>query len=222
MSEPVRVLIADDHAPTRAGIRMALEAGRCDVCAEAANADDAIAGALRLRPDVCILDLYMPGGGIRAVAEITAHPPAPRVIVLTVSADPDDLFDALRAGASGYLLKDMDPGELPDLVHRTVSGEGALPGSLTARLIEQFRSRGCGSTVTLDDGRRVELTARERDVLALLADNVPTAEMAQRLFLSPVTVRRHVSMLLHKLEVGSRDEASRLADRRHVPDSGTG
>jgi DNA-binding NarL/FixJ family response regulator len=214
MSDPLRVLIADDHAPTRAGIRLALEAGGCQVCYEAANADDAIEGARRLRPEVCILDLSMPGGGIRAVGEITAGQAPPRVIVLTVSADPNDLFDALRAGAAGYLLKDMDPAELPDLVRRTARGEGALPGSLTAHLIDQFRTRGSGRTVTLDDGRRVELTARERDVLELLADDVPTSEMAQRLFVSTITVRRHVSMLLHKLEVQSREDAGRMVTRR--------
>jgi DNA-binding NarL/FixJ family response regulator len=209
-----RVLIADDHSATRAGVRLVLEEGGCEVCAEAATADEAIARALHARPDVCIIDLGMPGGGVHAVAEITTQAPDIRVAVLTVSTEPDDLFDALRAGAMGYLLKDMDPGELPDNVRRLAAGDGVLSGPLTARLIEQFRSRGAGHVVVLDDGERVDLTARENDVLALLADGVPTAEMANRLFLSPVTVRRHVSMLLRKLRVTSRDEARQLANRR--------
>jgi DNA-binding NarL/FixJ family response regulator len=214
VTEPLRVLVADDHAPTRAGVRLALEHGGCEVCAEAANADDAIAHAVAERPDVCVVDLSMPGSGIRAVGEITANVPDTHVVVLTVSNAPDDLFDAIRAGAAGYMLKDMDPAELPELVRRLARGEGALPGVLIAALIEQFRTRGSGHAMVLDDGRRVELTAREQDVLELLADHIPTAEIADRLFLSPVTVRRHVSTLLHKLDVHTRDEAIEMMTRR--------
>ena len=214
MSGPLRVLVADDHAPTRAGVSLALEDGGCEVCAEAANADDAIAAAVREQPDVCVVDLCMPGNGIRAVSEITAHVPSTRVVVLTVSSAPEDLFDAIRAGAAGYALKDMDPGELPELVRRLARGEGVLPGELIARMFEQLRARGSGHAIVLDDGRRVELTAREQDVLELLADEIPTAEIADRLFLSPVTVRRHVSTLLHKLDVRSRKEAAEMLTRR--------
>jgi len=214
VSNTLRVLVADDHAPTRAGVALALEHGGCEVCAEAANADDAIAAAIAERPDVCVIDLEMPGSGIRAVGEITTHLPDTRVVVLTVSTAQDDLFDAIRAGAAGYMLKDMDPGELPDLVRRLAQGEGALPGVLIARLFEQLRSRGSGHAIVLDDGRRVELTSREQDVLEMLADDIPTAEMAGRLFLSPVTVRRHVSTLLHKLGVHSRKDAADMVTRR--------
>ena len=157
MSGPLRVLVADDHAPTRAGVSLALEDGGCEVCAEAANADDAIAAAVREQPDVCVVDLCMPGNGIRAVSEITAHVPSTRVVVLTVSSAPEDLFDAIRAGAAGYALKDMDPGELPEgLVRRLARGEGVLPGELIARMFEQLRARGSGHAIVLDDGRRVE------------------------------------------------------------------
>jgi DNA-binding NarL/FixJ family response regulator len=214
VSDRLRVLIADDHAPTRAGVRLALEHGGCEVCAEAANADQAIAHAVAERPDVCVIDLSMPGSGIRAVGEITANVPSTRVVVLTVSSAPDDLFDAIRAGAAGYMLKDMDPAELPDLVRRLARGEGVLPGVLISQLLEQLRTRGSGHAMVLDDGRRVELTAREQDVLELLADGTPTAQMAERLFLSPVTVRRHVSTLLHKLGVQSRGEAAEMLTRR--------
>jgi two-component system, NarL family, nitrate/nitrite response regulator NarL len=220
MSPPLRVLIADDHAPTRAGVRMALERDGCVVCAEVANADDAVEAALRERPDVCLLDIGMPGHGIRAVAQINARMPDIPVVMLTVSRSSDDLFDALRAGAAGYLLKDMDPEQLAPAVRAAAAGEATLPGVLTARLIEEFRRRGAQSQVTLDDGRHVELTPRERDVLELLADGLTTAEIAHRLFLSPVTVRRHLSILMHKLDVTSRDEARRLAlQRRDRPAS---
>jgi DNA-binding NarL/FixJ family response regulator len=214
MTAPLRVLVADDHAPTRAGVRMALEHGGCDVCAEVGTADEAIEAALRERPDVCVLDVEMPGGGIRAVAEITSRLPGTPVVMLTVSGQADDLFDALRAGAAGYLLKDMDPGELPAAVRAAAAGEGTLPGVLTTRLIEEFRGRGGRRGLALPDGRTVNLTSREWDVLELLVDEVPTAEIARRLFLSPVTVRRHVSIVLRKLGVRTRAEARRLVDRR--------
>jgi DNA-binding NarL/FixJ family response regulator len=210
MSRPVRVLIADDHPPTRAGVRMALERGGCEVCAEAATAPDAVKAALDERPDICLIDLEMPGNGFRAVSGITAQLPGTTVLVLTVSRSADDLFDALRSGAAGYLLKDMDPEDLVAAVHGALAGEAALPGFLAARLIDEFRHRGRGTTLTLKDNRRVELTPREWDVLELFGDGLSTAEMARRLDLSQVTVRRHMSALLHKLEVTSREEARRL------------
>jgi DNA-binding NarL/FixJ family response regulator len=219
MSGRVRVLIADDHAPTRAGVRMALERGGCDVCAEAASAAEAVRAAVAERPDVCLVDLGMPGNGFRAVAGITSNLPGTPVLVLTVSRSADDLFDALRAGAAGYLLKDMDPEDLVAAVRGALTGEAALPGFLAARLIDEFRHRGRGTTLTLDHNRRVELTPREWDVLELFGDGLSTAEIARRLDLSQVTVRRHMSALLHKLEVTSREEARRLISEhgRHQP-----
>jgi DNA-binding NarL/FixJ family response regulator len=209
-----RVLIADDHAATRAGVRMALEHGECEVCAEAANTDDAIAAAVRERPDACLIDLQMPGGGLQAVAAISARLPATRVIVLTVSTEADDFLAALRAGAAGYLLKDMDPGRLPDIVRSTLEGEAALPPALATRLIDEFRHREGGRTLTVDRSHRVSLTPREWDVLDLLDDGFSTAEMANQLYLSQVTVRRHLSALLQKLRVSSREDARRLIARQ--------
>jgi DNA-binding NarL/FixJ family response regulator len=219
MSGHVRVLIADDHAPTRAGVRMALERGGCEVCAEAASAADAVRAAVAERPDICLVDLGMPGNGLRAVSGIVSNLPGTPVLVLTVSRSADDLFDALRAGAAGYLLKDMDPEDLVAAVRGALAGEAALPGFLAARLIDEFRHRGRGTTLTLDHNRRVELTPREWDVLELFGDGLSTAEIARRLDLSQVTVRRHMSALLHKLEVSSREEARRLIAQhgRHHP-----
>jgi DNA-binding NarL/FixJ family response regulator len=205
-----RVLIADDHAPTRAGVRMALERGGCQVCAEVSNAGDAVRAAMSERPDVCVIDLDMPGDGLRAIAGITSQRPELPVLVLTVSGRADDMFDALRAGASGYLLKDMDPTGLATAVHAAIAGEATIPGALTTSLIDEFRHRPAGRTLTLDQSRRVTLTQREWDVLELLDQGRSTAEMASRLFLSQVTVRRHVSTLLHKLGVDSREEARRV------------
>jgi DNA-binding NarL/FixJ family response regulator len=216
----LRVVIADDHAPTRAGVRLALEHGGCIVCGEAANAEDAIAAAVRERPDVCVVDISMPGGGIRAVSEITASVPETHVIVLTVSDSSDDLFDALSEGAVGFLHKDMDPAQLPAAVRAAASGEAILPGDLTARLIEEFRHRSGRVALAGAHGRNVDLTPREWQVLELLGEDVSTAEMARRLFLSPVTVRRHISAILHKLGVGSREEARALLHRRGPPSSG--
>jgi DNA-binding NarL/FixJ family response regulator len=188
---------------------MALEEGGCTVCAEAATADDAVAAALRERPDVCLIDVRMPGNGIRAVAEIAAGLPGTPIVMLTVSSEAEDLVNAVTAGAAGYLLKDMDPRRLPSAVRAAIAGESPIPGLLTARLIEEFRRRA-RSTLAIGGGRRVELTHREWDVLELLADGASTAAMAQRLSIDRVTVRRHISDLLRKLEVVSRDAAARL------------
>jgi DNA-binding NarL/FixJ family response regulator len=215
VSPPIRVLIADDHPPTRAGVRMALERGGLEVCAEAASAGDAIKAAVAERPDVCLVDLGMPGNGFRAVSGIAAELPETPILILTVSRSADDLFDALRAGAAGYLLKDMDPADLVAAVRGALAGEAALPGFLAARLIDEFRHRGRGNSLTLDHNRRVELTPREWDVLELLDNGLSTAEIAGRLALSQVTVRRHVSTLLHKMGASTREQARRLlAERR--------
>ena len=213
MTDAPRVLIADDHAPTRAGVRSALERGGCRVCAEAGNAPDAVAAAVRERPDVCIIDLQMPGDGLRAVAAVTAELPETLVLVLTVSASSEDLFAALRAGAAGYLLKDADPDDVAVAVHSVLGGAATLPGHLTARLIEEFRRRDDSRSLMLDRSRRVALTPREWEVLQLLDEGLSTRGIAARLNVSQVTVRRHVSALLHKLEVSTREEARRVMHR---------
>jgi two-component system, NarL family, nitrate/nitrite response regulator NarL len=212
MSGPVRVLVADDHPPTRRGVRQTLEQQGFLVCAEAASAEGAVEAALRERPDVCLLDVGMPGGGIRAAGEIAARLPATTIVMLTVSDDEDDLLDALRAGASGYLLKDMDTEQLPVALWAALRGEAALPRRLATNLVRELRRRG-GPRLTMPDGRTVHLTPREFDVLELLREGLATAEIARRLFVAPVTVRRHVSAILEKLGVSSREEAVHLVGR---------
>lgn len=214
MTDPPRVLIADDHPPTRAGVRMALERDGCIVCAEAADAAATVEAALAQRPDACLIDVDMPGGGIRAVAQLRARLPGTVSIMLSVSSRSEDLFDALRAGAVGYLLKDMDPRELPVAVRAAIAGEVPMPGILTARLVEGFLQRPERPVLQTDANEPVGLTAREWDVMELLGLGLSTADIARRLCLSKVTVRRHVSDSMRKLEVTSRDEARRLVTRR--------
>jgi DNA-binding NarL/FixJ family response regulator len=210
--QPIRVLLADDHAAVRAGIRMALAGEGFEVVAEAADGPEAVAAAVREEPDIALLDVNMPGSGIRAAEEIVQALPRTVVVMLTVSRDDDDLFSALRAGASGYLLKDTDPGRLPFALRGVLEGEAALPRGLVARLIEEFRTRGKRRRLPLMRQRGVELTEREWEVLELLHDGLKTGDIAKRLSISPVTVRRHVSEILKKLRVTSREEAVRLLD----------
>jgi DNA-binding NarL/FixJ family response regulator len=206
---PMRVLIADDHAAARAGVRESVEDGGFVVCAEAANAQDAIDLALREHPDVCLLDVHMPGEGIRAATEISAALPDCAVVMLTVSRNDSDLFHSFRAGAAGYLLKDTDPCRLPDALRGVIAGEAAVPRALVARLIHEFRDRATRRLPT-PGGRGVELTSREWEVLDLMAEGLTTAQIALRLFVSPVTIRRHISSIVEKLGVPDRGAAVRL------------
>jgi DNA-binding NarL/FixJ family response regulator len=205
-----RVLIADDHPPTRAGVRLSLESsGEFEVCAEASNAADAVTQTQLLRPEVALLDIQMPGNGISAAAQITAALPETVVVMLTVSRDDADLFAALRAGARGYLLKDIDPDRLPHALSGVIAGEAALPRGLVARLMDEFRSRDRFGK--RQEGALAQLTDREWEVLRLMQQGKSTAEMAAEMFVSAVTVRTHVSAILRKLQVADREAAVRLA-----------
>jgi DNA-binding NarL/FixJ family response regulator len=210
---PIRVLIADDHPPTRAGVRLALEEGGFEVCAEAGDAVGAIEAATRELPDVCLLDIHMPGDGIQAAEAISHELPDAAVVMLTVSREDTDLFDALRAGASGYLLKDIDPARLPLALRGVLEGEAALPRQLVALLIEEFRERRRRRRIPLRGRRSAELTDREWEVLQLMRQGAQTEEIAARLFISPVTVRTHVSAILRKLHVPTREAAIELLER---------
>jgi DNA-binding NarL/FixJ family response regulator len=209
----VRVLIADDHALARAGIRRTLIEAGFDVVAEATDAPSAIAAATREQPELCLLDVHMPGSGIHAASEILARLPDTAVVMLTVSRNDDDLFDALRAGAAGYLLKDTDPDRLPHALRGVLAGEAAIPRALVSRVIDEFRSQGRRRRVPVLGRRGIELSSREWEVLDLLREGLTTATIAQRLFVSPVTVRRHVSAILRKLEVPDRQAAVDLVEQ---------
>lgn len=207
--DAIRIVLADDHARIRGRIREALEAGGCVVAGEAATGEDAVRLAEEHRPDVVLLDIHMPGDGIQAAREISGLLPGTPVVMLTQSVEEDDLFDSLRAGAAGYLLKDMDPSDLPGALRGVLAGEGAMSPRLVARIMDEFRgptkrrfARGSAAAA--------KLSPREWEIMHLLAAGRSTDEVAQELFVSPTTVRVHVSGVLRKLRVKDRESAFRL------------
>lgn len=157
----------------------------------------------------------MPGSGIQATSQIIAALPDTAIVMLTVSRDDEDLFDALRAGASGYLLKDTDPERLPIALRGVLKGEGAIPRALIPRLIDEVRDRGQRRTVPVVGKRAVRLTSREWEVFNLLRQGLDTQEIARRLFVSPVTVRTHVAAVLKKMKVPNREAALRLFEQEN-------
>jgi DNA-binding NarL/FixJ family response regulator len=202
----LRVLLADDHEPTLVGLRSALEDAGMEVVAEVTNGPDAVLAAIGTKPDVAVLDVHMPGGGIEAAASIAREVPDTAVVMLSGVARDEDVFAALLAGARGYLLKDTDPDRLPLALEGVLNGEAAMPRTLVARLIDEFRSRQTERTaLTGPTGARP--SEREWEVLRLMADGLPTRAIAERLGISEVTVRRHVSTVVEKLGVTSRAAA---------------
>jgi DNA-binding NarL/FixJ family response regulator len=204
-------VIADDHQAIRVAVRDALEHGGCDVVGEADNAQDAVRLAAELGPDAVLLDVAMPGSGLWAVRQIVSGQPDCRVLMLTVSESSADLMDALHAGAIGYLIKDVTPEEIPAAVHSAVQGGAVLSGPLVARVLGELRrSHTRFAEVTNTEGHRVWFTERETEVLALLVDGLTTSQIAERLFVRPITVRRHIADAMHKLRVTSREEGIAL------------
>jgi len=179
---------------------------------EAADGPTAVELARAENPDLCLLDVHMPGGGIRAATEILEAIPEAAVVMLTVSQNDADLFDSLRAGAAGYLLKDIDPESLPHALRGVMAGEAAVPRRLVSRVLDEFRTSGRRRRLPLAGRRGAELTSREWEVLELLRRGLTTAELAERLGVSPITVRRHVSAVLRKLDVPDRESALRLLE----------
>ena len=205
MRDRIRVLIADDHAPTRADLREAIEQDdRFVVVAEAADGAGAVEAALREQPDLCLLDIRMPGSGIAVTREVTTRLPDTKVVMITVSVDDQDLLNALRAGAVGYLLKDSSLERLPDALIDTLNGGAAIPRRLVARLIAEFRDHGPRRRSIVTE-RGYDLTSREWEVFGLVRQGMSTSEIASRLFVSRATVRSHVAALLKKLNVPNRD-----------------
>jgi two-component system nitrate/nitrite response regulator NarL len=212
MTEGIRVVVADDHPMFRAGVVASLSAEPdIEVVGEGATADEAIRLASRLEPDVCLVDIAMPGGGLRAAAEITAALPQTRVVMLTVSEDEDDLLAAMKAGASGYVLKGAAGSELTGVLRKVHAGEVYVaPGLAWGLLREMSRPR----SAPLD-----ELTAREREVLELVAAGLSNQEIGDRLSLAEKTIKHYMTSILGKLRVRSRVEAALLAYREGI---GTG
>lgn len=213
--KPLRVLIADDHLPTRDDVRRALERdGRFDVCASAADAAEAVQAAVRERPDVCLLDVRMPGSGLAAAWEISARLPRAKIVMLTVSDEDTDLFSGLRAGADGYLLKTMNLRRLPDALAGVCAGEAAMQRTLVARVLERFHGREPRWRHLAAGCPEWRLTSREWEVLELVAQERSTAEIADTLVLSASAVRVHIASIVRKLQVADRAAAAELFHRR--------
>jgi DNA-binding NarL/FixJ family response regulator len=199
------VLLADSETALRRDVRETLEADGFVVVAEAGDAAAAVAAATRLRPDICLIDPELPGEGIEAIGRIARASPRTLIVVLSGSDKAEDVVAAFTRGASGYLLKGLSEERLASTLRAAFSGEPALSRSLVPHLVDEIR-RGSIRRVVLPGGP-VMLTAREWEVGDLLREGLSTAEIGERLGVSPVTVRRHVSMLLHKLGAETRDEA---------------
>lgn len=206
----ISVLIADDQALVRAGFRRLLELeDGIEVVAEAADGQEAVELAARHRLDVVLMDIRMPHlDGIAATRKLVAHRPGPRVLILTTFDLDEYVFEALRAGASGFILKDSPPDQLIAAIHVVAAGDALLAPPVARRLIEEFARRPSphAPPARLDD-----LTARERDVLRLVARGLTNAEIAATLVLGESTVKTHVGNLLAKLGLRDRIQAVVLA-----------
>lgn len=207
MSDGIRVTVADDHPLFLDGVVNSLRtAGDIEVIGTATNADGAVRLAREHLPDVSVLDIAMPGSGLQAARDIAIACPATRIVMLTVSEDEDDLLAALKAGASGYVLKGVSARELVEVVRAVARGEAYVSPSLAYRLLgELTKPRAAGP---LD-----ELTQRERDVLELVAQGLSNYEIGQRLHLAEKTIKHYMTNILAKLQVRSRVEAALLAQK---------
>jgi len=202
-----RILLADDQALVRGGFRMILEAQPdLEVVGEASDGREAVAQSRELMPELVLMDIRMPGlDGIAATREISAQPRPPKVLILTTFDLDEYVYEAMRAGASGFLLKDVSPGDLVRSIGVVMTGEALLAPVIVRRLVEQFINRPLQTTERR--GAVAELTDREVDVLTLLARGLSNAEIADHLYLSAATVKTHVARVLTKLEVRDRVQA---------------
>ncbi len=209
MSRKPRVVIADEQPTMRVSATRLLERDGFTVCGEAADADAAIAVAFRESPDLCLIGMPIRGDGMRATAQIATALPQTSVVILTASESRADLLEAIRAGAVGYLLTGMNEERLARALRGVLAGEAAIPRTLVARLVLELQAQGRGQMIASENGR-VELTTRETEVVQLMCEGLSTGEMAERLFVSPVTVRRHISEIVGKLGVDDREAAVAL------------
>ena len=210
ISNKLRVMLVDDHALVRSAVRQAISAPEIELVGEAANAEEALALAPALRPDILLLDIDLPGmGGLQLLAELAPRLPQTKIVMLTVSSSERDLLDAVARGAAGYLTKDLSPEALLRTLRGTQRGELAMSRRFAARALRHFADaarRGRISVGAADD--LLALSPRENDVLAMLADGLTDREIANALTISPRTVETHVSNILHKLGVRNRAEAA--------------
>lgn len=212
MSVRGRVLVAERDGPTRTGIRLALSGAGFDVVVEIDEPGAAVEAALEHRPDVALVSTDLPGGGIDVARAVAARLPGTKVVVLTSQPDEEELLASVLAGAVGYLSNAISLDRLPHALDGVMRGEVALPRQYTERLLDELRGR------EIDRARvaahaNAALTDREWDVLRLLGEGASTAQMAQRLGISEVTVRRHVSSVVAKLGVSDRAGAAGVLHR---------
>lgn len=208
---PIRVLIADDHRLFRQGLRHVCQAaGGIEVVGEAENGREAVRLAQELKPDVVLMDIRMPDlDGVEATRQITAHDPTVRIVILTMYREDQYVFEAIKAGARGYLLKDADEQELVEAIHAVHRGEALINPALAARLLDEFRRLSQGEGAETE-----ELTAGEMEVLRLVAQGADNKTVAERLALSERTVANRLSEIYRKLHVNSRVQAALVALRR--------
>ncbi len=207
MSSTIRILIVDDHAIVRKGIRALLSTERdIQVIGEAGDGAEAVVQAQTLRPDVILMDLVMPKlDGIEATKQITAQQPGARILVLTSFAADDKVFPAIKAGALGYLLKDTKPEDLVQAIHQVYRGEPSLEPSIARKVLTEL------STPQQKPLSPDPLTERELDILRLIAQGRSNKEIAEELVITEMTVRTHVSNVLGKLHLASRTQAALYA-----------
>jgi DNA-binding NarL/FixJ family response regulator len=203
------VVLADSEPVTRIALRRLLEGAGFEVIAEADDASAAIEVTARERPQLCLVDFTISGGGIRVIRDVSRRVPGTLVVVLTASEDRDDMVDSIRAGAAGYLVKSMDPDRIANALHGVLAGEAAIPRFLMAELVLDLQT-GSRQRVIAGKNGRAQLTNRESEILGLMCDGLSGPTIAKRLFLSPVTVRRHRAEIVRKLGVRNRQEAVAL------------
>jgi DNA-binding NarL/FixJ family response regulator len=204
----IRVLVADDHPVFRRGMRAILGAEPdTELVGEATDGEEAVALTLKLRPDVVLMDLNMPNvSGIEATRRILEENPETAVLMLTMFEDDKSIFAAMRAGAHGYVLKGADGAETLRAIHAAASGEAIFSPTITRRLTEYFATPG-GDQISSMEQAFPNLTEREREILALMAEGYTNNAIASRLYLSPKTVRNYVSSIFTKLQVSDRSQA---------------
>jgi two-component system, NarL family, nitrate/nitrite response regulator NarL len=210
MAETAPAIVLVEGEPlTRSSLRRLLDDAGFDVRAETGDAETAIDACLRERPRLCLVDLAVPGGGIRVVREVSQRASEVRLVVFSPTEDRDDMIDAIRAGASSYLVKSMDPNRIPHALRSELAGESAIPRVLVAELVSDLQTLGRHRSVAGKNGS-TKLTSREWEILELLCDGMSGPDIAERLMLSPVTVRRHCAEAVRKLGVRDRHEAIAL------------
>ena len=205
----LRVMLVDDHALVRSAVRQAIAAPDVELVGEAATAEEALALAPVLKPDVLLLDIDLPGmNGVQLVQELAPRLPQTKIVMLTVSGSERDLIDAVARGAAGYLTKDLSPEALLRALRGTQRGELAMSRRFAARALRYFADAARRGRAVGSEGELMGLSPRENDVLAMLADGLTDREIANALTISPRTVETHVSNILHKLGVRNRAEAA--------------